>query len=443
MVAPALLAALLVGCTSTEPEVVSELPEAGSETAPTKYGWISEVALQPDAFAALLEETGRDGWIAFHRHDYRAAADALTEPRIRARAHLAQSVFYDDLARVSGVAHEQLFSEWKERGTLPKGNDAPLVAALASYCSDGATTVSWAQQLRDGEGMEFAQALMGNRSPFDVHTVDPFGRRFDLHRSALEGQEEGLLAVAKEPVIKRDEAGGFVRRFFDPCLYRTLSQTWANHMLSNDGLTGSSWREMVVWTKEGLGGRLFAAWATAADLNTEAANAAAPGHVGAKSALLRSVGIGVDAMPTDDPQQARDLVRLLDQALEKWNAHLRSLADDDGQALLSDLGLVKRFRQEWLVARARLALHNGRPQQALTYIELGREPGEKVGPANAPALMAVMAEAQLKLGRTREALDSLQLLVDRYPEVTPLTEVVGDLSVLRGLDRTGDSKEDN
>lgn len=441
---PALLGAVLVGCTSTE-SVPSE-PTANAPAAEPadveRYGWLSQVALNPSSFASLLEETGRDGWVAFHQHDYRAAAEGITKPEVRARAHLAQSLLYDDLARVSGVAHEQLFSEWKERGTLPAGNDAPLVAALASYCSDGATTVSWAQQVKEGDGIEVAQALMGNRNPFDVSTADAYGKRIDIHRRALESEEGALLSAAQQPLVSRQE-GEFERRFFDPCVFRTLSDIWTGHMLSARGLRGSTWREMKLWANEGVGGLLFAAWPTVEDLKTEAEFGDAAGHVGAKSRLLRTVSVGVDAMPGDDPQQARDLVRLLDQALDKWSVELRLSANDDGKALLDDLGLVKRFRQEWLVSRARMALHNERPQQALTYVDLGRVPGEKVGSANAPALMAVMAEAQLKLGRTREALDSLQLLVERYPEVTPLTEVVGDLAVLRGLDRTGDSKEDN
>jgi len=47
----------------------------------------------------------------------------------------------------------------------------------------------------------------------------------------------------------------------------------------------------------------------------------------------------------------------------------------------------------------------------------------------------------MRLGRTREALDVLVLLEGGYPEVAPLKELVGDLAVLQGLDRQGDSKE--
>lgn len=441
----ALLGLSLTACTTGESPDVSLAPapdQPGVE--PTRYGWISEIALAPEAFVALTESSGREGWIAMHRHDYRAAAAGFTAPKVQARAHLALSLLYDDLARVSGVAHEQLFSEWKERGTLPKGNEVPLVAALASYCSDGATTVSWAQQVGDGVGKEYADALMSNRSPFDVHTLDPFGKRVEVHREAIEGKESALLGVAQEPLLVRSESDGFERQFYDPCLYRTLSRISTDRMLSKEqGLNGSSWREMAIWAKGGVGGRLFAAWPNSDDLAHEANSAESAGHVGARSGMLRKEGVGVDAMPTDDPQQARDLVRLLDLALDGWNSQLRELADPDGQSLLTDLGLVKRFRQEWLVARARLALFNGRPHQALTYLELARDPGERLGPANGPSLFAVQAEAQLRLGRTREALDTLQQLVDQHPEVTPLTEVVGDLAVLRGLDRTGDSKEDH
>jgi len=60
---------------------------------------------------------------------------------------------------------------------------------------------------------------------------------------------------------------------------------------------------------------------------------------------------------------------------------------------------------------------------------------------NPPTLFAVSAAANLRTGRTREALDALEVLVGAYPEIKGLDETVGDLAVLQGLDRAGDSRE--
>jgi hypothetical protein len=56
-------------------------------------------------------------------------------------------------------------------------------------------------------------------------------------------------------------------------------------------------------------------------------------------------------------------------------------------------------------------------------------------------LQAILIEAQLRTGHTREALDCIQPLLAAYPAATGLNEVLGDLAILQGLDRYGDSKE--
>ena len=64
-----------------------------------------------------------------------------------------------------------------------------------------------------------------------------------------------------------------------------------------------------------------------------------------------------------------------------------------------------------------------------------------VGAANAPALYVLLAEARLKTGRTRQALDALEPLTARVPTVASAKELVGDLAVLESMGRVGDSKE--
>ena len=61
---------------------------------------------------------------------------------------------------------------------------------------------------------------------------------------------------------------------------------------------------------------------------------------------------------------------------------------------------------------------------------------------NLPGLYAVQATAQLRSGHVREALDSLHVLTGPpLSEAHGVDEIVGDLAILRGLDRQGDSKE--
>jgi hypothetical protein len=191
-----------------------------------------------------------------------------------------------------------------------------------------------------------------------------------------------------------------------------------------------------------LAGRIFAPWPTADDLTTEMSTATSPGTVGAHSPTLRKLGLGTNTSASDDADTAREEVRLLDAGLDTWRTELVAEATDEGRGLLDDLGLLERFRQEWLVTRARAALESDHPHQALAYLDLARDVSTReIGPRNSPALMALMAEAHLRLGHTREALDPLQLLADAHPETIGLRETLGDLAVLRGVDRNGDSKE--
>ncbi|HHO50661.1 MAG TPA: hypothetical protein ENK18_07240 [Deltaproteobacteria bacterium] len=446
MSATALVSAILlsqIGCgtdeASTPPgkEATTETPRPDLD----QFGWISEVVLEPGAFAALVEGGAREGWIALHAHDYRAAEAAFGDRATpRARAQFALSLLYEDLSDVSGLAHEQLFSEWEERGGLPEGNEILLLAALSSACTDGDTTIRWASRISTEPGLALAQALIQGRSAFEYTGSDPFGRRMALHRAAQAGDEAPLLEAATTPLITRKEET-FVRRFWDPCLYRSLSDHWRRRV--GETLGGSSTQAIASWSEPDapLQSRLFAPWATASDLASDVASGRDPALYGARSPTLRRLGVGSDTEPIDDPEQARALMRLLDAGLARWREQLLALADEDGQALLEDLQLIHRFRQEWLVTRARLALDEDHPRQSLVYTEQARDHAQELGPANGPALLALLAETRLRLGHTREALDALHLLAQEMPEVLGLTEIVGDLAILRGLDRQGDSKE--
>lgn len=419
-----------------------EAPTEAPRPALDQFGWLSEVVLEPASFGALLEGS-REGWIAMHGHDYRTAEAAFSSSGggvPAARAQFALSLLYDDLADVSGLAHEQLFSEWEERGGLPEGNDPLLLAALSASCAGGDTTISWASRVTEEPGLALAQALIQGRGALEHTATDPFGQRMALHRAVRDGDESVLLEVAATPLITQQEET-FVRRFWDPCLYRSLSDHW--HRRTAASLGGTDEQPISSWSAPDapLASRLFAPWLTASDLASEITSERDPALYGSRSPTLRKLGVGTDTGATDDPEQARTLVRRLDAGLASWREQLLELAEEDGRALLEDLRLLHRFRQEWLVARARLALHDRHPRQALIYLEQARDHDQKLGAANGPALMALLAEAQLRLGHTRGALDALHLLAQDMPEVLGLKEIVGDLAILRGLDRQGDSKE--
>ena len=89
------------------------------------------------------------------------------------------------------------------------------------------------------------------------------------------------------------------------------------------------------------------------------------------------------------------------------------------------------------------AVLHPQPRAASTLLEVARDHGVRApGPENSPSLFALIALARLRLGYTREALDALHALVAYHPEVKGIIEAAGDLAVLQGIDRQGDSKED-
>jgi hypothetical protein len=136
-------------------------------------------------------------------------------------------------------------------------------------------------------------------------------------------------------------------------------------------------------------------------------------------------------------------VRALDARLDAWEAEQVAAATPEGQALYRDLQLVPVYRSRLLVEQTRRALQDGRPHQALAIAQraLDVEHARSVGPINPPELFALLAEANLRTGRTREAKDALAVLLPGWPWLRGLDETLGDLAVLEGIGRGGDSKE--
>jgi hypothetical protein len=435
--------AILASCDGSSPA-----PGDAAKAAPA--GWVEEVATDPAAFAALMDEGGREGWILLHANELDGAvavfSDSARGSRSRARAALSLAVLHGDLARMSWEAHDRLFRAWDRRGGLPQGSSAPAIAALSARCS-GQPWKPWAERTGSGTGSALVatfdreDGLWPSAAPA---ADDPLAARRAAHVKARDGSVTELLEAAQQPLIV-EPADGFERQFWDPCVHATLSEAWTRRMARELGAEGRDWRDaMAGFTAPdaGLEARLFAPWLTKEDLASELASAREPGVIGATMPSLSALGVSAAPPQGDEIDAARDEARALTAALDAWKDGLRESAGDDGRALLLDLKLTERFRQEWLVARARLALLEGRPRQALATVQLARDVADPaVGPANSPSVLALLAEAELKNGHTREALDALTLLQESHPEVLGLREVVGDLAVLEGLDRRGDSKE--
>ena len=89
------------------------------------------------------------------------------------------------------------------------------------------------------------------------------------------------------------------------------------------------------------------------------------------------------------------------------------------------------------------ALNQGHPKQAVVLVQYAMDLNapRTLGPVNGPTHFAVLAQAHLESGHTREALDALEVLARSYPEAVGADEILGDLAILEGLDRQGDSKE--
>ncbi len=412
---------ILSGCTTEAPLDDASLPQ---------LGWLTTVSQQPEQFGSLLETTSRDGWIALHQNDFSAATTAFSNsPTHRARAASELTTLHADLAWLAGTANVQLFTAWDDRGTMP-ATGAAATAALAAACG-GLDAKPWAQRVtKTDPAFPLAQAVLAGDAPFTAAVDGPLAERIALHQAS---DATGLIAASTEPFLVLAATDSTPEhQFWDPCIHDTLRTHWQKATETDLGPSG-----LEAWTGPSLGNHLFAPWLNADDL---ARDLAAQRPLGVSSG--NAVGIAAELPSTfDDAQAAREESRVLTAALDKAILHLHAAAPKDGQALLSDLGLGEQWRQRWHLVRARQALEAGRPRQALAYADMGRQVSEPVGPLNPPGLLVLSAHAQLKLGHTREALDTLHSLRQTMPELIGTIEVVGDLAVLRGLDRMGDSKE--
>jgi len=412
-------------------------PDPGPDAAVLDASWAGLLARTPTHFTDLVD-TNRIGWSALHANRLPAARLAGGVPGARAAGELAE--LYGDLARVDSLAWQAMVETWESRSGLPEGSAVTWFVGLAAMESGQSDLAqAWFARAKDATDPRVAQAaqVLAGRDTLDEPLADTLGNplleRFDAHFEARRSvQLMGLLEEGVRPIFEETSATGLQRSFFDPQLNWT-----AEAVLRSEAAQRSA---------EGLDALIFSGCLTAEDLTQETARIAAGGRHGTLCALAPSwaqLGVEPNLGETDDAEQARLIVRALDAAVDPWRKALGDSLTDDGAELLDGLNLPGVLRSRYLLALARHALAADHPRQALAIVQVAMdlEKPRQIGPLNPPGFYAVTAEAQLLTGHTREALDALQVLADAYPELAGVDEVVGDLAILQGLDRHGDSKE--
>lgn len=349
-------------------------------------GWIAALAADPESFEAKVA-AGRDGWIALHRGDW-AAAEALPGPAAgRARAELAaMDRVLDELSIRTWTT---LAERWEARGGIPA--DSAFAALVADACELSG---------RDAAPWRARAATLPAAWP----------ARREAHVRARAGQADFPGAGLAEPVAVEPIPGG-ERRWYDPLVPGTLARVRARGAAEPAPMD------------------VFSPWLA--------------GGANSEEDLGR---LGLDATPwtdADDPAPCLDMARAMDAQLAAWKPALSARADEQGRALLGQLQLVEGARAQALLRVAAAAIAHARPECALAIAShaLDHAHAREIGPLNPPLAFAVIAAAQARAGREREALDALEVLVPAYPEVVGLDETLGDLAVLDGMDRAGVSRE--
>lgn len=395
------------------------------ETPPPADGlsssWIAIVVRDPSAFAATVDREGaREGWAALHRNDWGAASSAGGVPGRRADQELGR--LHQSLARLHARALAEFARTWEERGGVPAGSALPLVvSASARDAGDTANADRWLERARSSKVPEVAELAGRWADPLRAPGDAPLAVRARLHAAArVPGAElRPVLDAAAVPLV-REGTGDAERLYWDPWLHTTLA---------------------LAYRARGEGGALTDLDATLFTASLVGLGPSGSGETGLDS-QLSSLGIALPAGP-DDPEACREVVRALDAQLDAWTTALAAGATDAGRELLSDLRLVPGTRARVLVSLGLDAIAAGQPRCALAYgdLALDHESPRAIGPTNPPTLFALLAEANLATGRIREALDALEVLTGTFPEVAGVDETVGDLSVLMGMTRSGDSRE--
>ena len=437
-----ILVGLVIACGDSGPK------EAAPNSAAFDTSWPNTVVNQPARFAEVVgdERTPRrEGWIALHQNDFAAAVDAFDDGSpdgklLASRAAVERAELFQDLARVNDIAWFSTFSTWQQRTGIPAGSGLPYVAGLhALDAGDQDAAGAWldlAAAANDSVVNQAASALKerGNVSGFSSDNENELLRTLASHELARQGgvllpilQRANSALITEAVEMASADADGTApaltveRRFYDPQVGRTLALGYGKQAAA---LAGDASPNSAI-------------------LNSDLDPLAKSLFGGGAPEMLAQIDVAQNPTAEDDVEWAREQVRRLDEHLDAWEGETFASATDDGKALLQDLDLADVFRSRILLDLAREALRGDHPRRALAFAQLALdlEHPREITPVNHPALQAVIVEAQLRTGHTREALDALQVLLPAYPVLLGLDEVISDLAILQNLDRHGDSKE--
>ncbi len=401
----------LVACENAAEDTVEEL-------GPLDRTWVATIARSPARFTDAIADD-RAGWVMVHNHDLvRLEGNGSTAGR---RGAAARAALHDDLARIEAEAWQRLGKRWEARSGLPEGSALPFFVGLAAWdAGDQETARGWLHRASGADDDDIRGAALALAGTPPGNAPSPDGnfwlQRVQAHIDGRGNGDAGDLGDGASSPVLREHADGHERLFHDPMAHRTLATA----------------HRAAAGTVEGLAAVLFSPCPALDDQG--ACDAAS---------VWQPLGLSLEAGDADEAEAARSWVRALDAKLDPWAKRLHDEVSDEGRELLLQLRLVPGFRAQVLLDRARQALRAGHPRQAQAYAQLALdlEHPREVSPVNAPGLYAALAEANLRTGHTREALDALQVLTDLLPTVAGVDELVGDLAVLEGLDRQGDSKE--
>ena len=405
MVSFAVVAALLAGCSS------SSSPEP-TRPGLLDRGWIVEIVRDPTAFRAAVDAPDANGgWPILHRNDWLGALQAGGPPALRAATELAR--LHHVLAELQDDAWVSLGTKYLAIGGPAADSAFPaFVWAAASDAENTEAIHTWQSRAAKTPGLLTPDWTAPLAPP--ATATGPLADRARAHAAARSGTGDldSLRLAAAQPVVT-EHAANAERALWDPWIHDTLSVAYTAKATA---------------APAGLGATLFSDHLAGSEMKVDE--------------TLTALGLAVPG-GADEAEACRELVRGLDARLDPWLLQLGNSVNDDGRALLHDLSLVPATRARVLTTLAVEALDSARPTCALAYAEMARdhEQGRAITAVNSPTLYATLAAANLRTGHTREALDALSVLTTAFPEVQALTETVGDLAVLEGIHRSGDSRE--
>lgn len=385
---------------SAGPTAAGDEPAQGPSIA-LSPGWMGELFLTPARFSALVEGGPREAWISFYEGDPARAWQLATDPVLARRSAAEQARLYRALADLQARVWQELVPTWVARDPARAEGPLPFLGALAMAASGRAEAARQVPGLGPEE-RQFIEAVVGGPALPAAARGDRDGcLRASLAR--IRG-EEGPPAC---PPAQELALGGGAR-FLDPLRLAAEAAEWERRA-SGPPEPGATLAE-----------RLF-------DGNWSAEELSALPPLG----------------PSDEPEAARAQGRALDRSLSAWTAAMKAQGDPEGTLLMEELRLERRARAQALLLLASAALDQDRPHQASALLMLGHdlEEARRPGPLNPPLRYALEADALLRTGRARQALDPLQALQPSVEALVTLTEPLGDLAVLQGMGRDGDSKE--